>query len=56
MTEPLTVQGFYATRVAARRVGRFVMLTALVALSLLLGACVIAATVIDILFVSWRLS
>jgi hypothetical protein len=40
MNEPLAIEGFYHTRLAARRVARFVVLAVLVAACALLGSAV----------------
>ncbi len=52
-SEPTVIEGFYATRTIARRVGRFVMLAGLIVGAILLGSTVIIATAFDILAVSW---
>lgn len=56
MREPLAIEGFYATRVLARRAVRFVGLALLIAIGCTLGMAAIAAAVFDLLLIGWGLS
>jgi hypothetical protein len=56
LREPLQIEGFYATRVLARRAFRFVVFASLVAIGLTLAMAAIAAAVFDLLMIGWGLS
>lgn len=51
LREPLQIEGFYATRVLARRVLRFAAIALLIVFGLTLAMAAMAATVFDLLLV-----
>ena len=54
IAEPLSCQGFYATRIAARRVMRGLIALAIVAASLIVGTAVLALAALDFVgVVTW---
>jgi ABC-type dipeptide/oligopeptide/nickel transport system permease subunit len=56
LQSPLSCQGFYATRIAMRRIGRSLMVAAITAFCVGLGAVVSAMAVLDFLgAVTWGL-
>jgi hypothetical protein len=50
MREPLTIEGFYATRLIARRIGTAAAVTVLIAGALVLLPSVILGVAADVLF------
>ena len=53
MIDPLTTQGFYATRLLARRLIRYAILLFLIAAGLWLAGIVMLLAVFDAFVVSW---
>lgn len=53
--EPIVIDGFYATRLIARRAVKFAAVTILVMGALALGTISIIAGAIDVLLISWSM-
>jgi uncharacterized protein involved in exopolysaccharide biosynthesis len=51
--EPISIDGFYATRLIARRAFRFVAVLAMVVGATILGTAAVLFTAIDIFLISW---
>ena len=54
MSEPLCIEGFYATRMLARRAARFALFLAMIAAAIVLGTAVAVLAVLDFVgVVTW---
>ena len=54
MSEPLCIEGFYATRMLARRAARFALVLAMIAAAIVLGTAVAVLAVLDFVgVVTW---
>ena len=53
LREPIAIDGFYATRLIARRAVRFVAILAMVVGATILGTAAVLFTAIDIFLISW---
>ena len=56
LNEPLAIEGFYATRLFARRLIRLAVFVALAAFGVVLALGAAAVAAFDLLLVSWGLS